>query len=447
MTLFRNLKSSLPRFGVEWLVVFLAVALQVQVTLFAQGDYLGIRVGLADLFIPLIGVGVLFSLVTKRSAFPKFAMPFTVCWLLSLVMVMSVSVLNGYIVTGAISSWAFVNKYIGFYLLVSYFLLGAWIVTNCSDVKRMISLFVRSFCAFFILTLFFSVVTLYLQPFVPFALRLPAYPWDGFMANRNAFMVVFVCVFIFLIWGMVGGRMALPKWLQVLFWLCLPVFCVFNDSRTGWIAIVVLSVVLLLHKPFERLRFILPIVLVGVVLSYGSYYMTTHSTVLKGAQAGYLVDLLFAGEGGPDYVGDRQRVIAVEDGLELYQKSDPLVGAGLGSYKPFQIEKRGEFINIMDFTGLWLLVETGAVGLFVFFAFFAAAALTLFNHGFIKDQGGYYRAMFVFLILFGGMSVLHELMYTRFLWFAMGLALAVPVSLSVSASARKDASAQDLSRG
>ena len=407
----------------EWLMIVFAFALQVQVTLFAQGDYLGLRVGLGDLLLPFAGAFVIISLALKKSSFPKFYLPHTLWWLGALSLVMSVALINGYITTGSLSSWALINKYIGFYLLLSYFMLGAWAVHNSS--YQSLALFVKAFVTLFIVTTALSVFGIYLQAFLPISLWLPNYPWDGLMANRNAFMVIAVLSFCFLIWGHVDGKIQVARCLRAVSWLVLPMFFVYNDSRTGWIAFGVFSVLFLLKSPLWRLKFALPFLCLGIGIAYFSYYLPNiHSTVMSSDQAQYFMRFVDNPTQTPEYGGDRQRFIAVDDALELYQKHDAMIGAGLGAYKPFQIEKRGEYINVMDFTGLWLLVETGAVGLFVFASFFIACSWCLYRKGFVEDNGGYYRAMFVFLLLFAGMSVLHELMYTRVLWFAMGLALA-----------------------
>ncbi len=413
---------------IHYLAVFLAVALQIQITLFANGDYLGLRIGLADLSLPLIGLFVLFSLVTKKSKLPEWSLRHMMFWLVALVFVMSLSLFNGYSVNGTLSSWALVNKYIGFFLLLAYLMLGGWIVTNTKDIRYVLSLFMVVFTGFFVLTIFMSMVTLFAQYFMPYPLWLPNYPWDGFMANRNSFMVIFVLSFIFVVWGYKDGKMIMPTWISALFWISLPIFLVFNDSRTGWLASAILIIVFFLKHPIKRIKTCAPYLLLGFVIAYSSYSVTTNIAVLQSMQAQNLLALA----GDTDYRGDQKRYIAVEDGLELYQQHNPFIGAGLGSYKPFQIEKRGKSIDIIDFTGLWLLVETGAIGLVAFSGFFIACLWSLYRAGYAEDSSSYHRAMFTFLILFVAMSVLHELMYTRILWFAVGLALGRNVHTSVT---------------
>lgn len=417
---------------VHYLVVFMAIALQIQVTVFANGDYLGLRVGLADIFLPFVGLFVLFSLVRKKSKWPEWSVRYMMFWLVALFFVMSLSLLNGYNVNGALSSWAFINKYIGFFLLLANLMLGGWIVTNARDAHYTLSLFATVFTGFFVLTMFMSMVTLFAQYLISYDLWLPQHSWDGFMANRNAFMIIFVLSFTLIIWSYVDRRTIIPIWVKSLFWLCLPIFFVFNDSRAGWLASIVLLLIFFSKNFALRTKSIVPFFLIGMIIANASFYVTSKPAVLQGKQMARLISVATSQDNEVEYFGDQKRYIAVEDGLELYKQHNPIIGAGLGSYKHFQVEKRGEFIDVMDFTGLWLLVETGALGLLVFSLFFIVSARALYQTGFQGGNYSYHRAMFVFLILFASISVLHELMYTRVLWFAMGLALVPPIRSKIN---------------
>lgn len=406
--------------AIDYITLFLAIALQIQITLFADGDYLGLRIGLADLFIPLIGLYVLFSLLTQKSYWPRWSMKGLIFWIAALTAVMSVSLVNGYLVNGTLSSWALINKYIGFLLLVSYLMLGGWIISNTADVKKTLALFVMTFTGFFVITNALSVLALFLGHFLSYPLWLGDYPWDGFMANRNAYMLVFVMAFCFIIWSYRNNDIKIPIWIHALFWTTLPTFFIFNDSRTGWLVSIPLVIMLLSKAPIKRAKLILPCLIIGLGISYVSYYATDKIAVLESRQMAYLLQIAE----GTNYKGDIKRYIALEDGLELYKQHNPIIGAGLGSYKPFQIEKRGTYIEVIDFTGLWLLVETGALGLIIFAAFFITCLWTLYLQGFKHIDSSYHRAMLTFLILFSAMSILHELMYTRLLWFSVGLGIA-----------------------
>ncbi|MFK7840422.1 MAG: O-antigen ligase family protein [Bdellovibrionales bacterium] len=411
----------------EWGVAIFAVFLQIQVTIFADGDYLGLRLGLSDFLIPFAGLYILFSLLTKRSVWPCWSSPWLYGWLGALVIVMSIALLNGYMVNNELSNWAFYNKYLGFFILLAYFLLGGWITSNVIDKGRLLTIFMNVFTGFMILLMIASTVSLFIQFFASSHLWLSMYPWDGLAANRNAFMVLYVLAFSFVIFSYSKDEHFMPFWMQSLFWVFMPTFLIFNDSRTGWIASLLLLVILFCRHPLIKLKKIVLFLIVGIAIAVVPYMVKTNvnSYILNGMQMKYLLSAMNKQGGQLDYFGDQKRHLAVEDGLELYKQHNPIIGSGLGSYKPFQIEKRGEFIDVIDFTALWLLTETGALGLFMFAAFFVMCVYRLYLLSYKNkyNSSSFYRAIFTFLIIFALMSVLHELLYTRVLWFVAGLGL------------------------
>lgn len=403
-------------------LLFLSIALQIQVTLFKTSDYAGLRTNLADLCLPLAGLCILFSLLRRRSDWPNWNVKYLSWFLAALAAVMTLALLTGYTTNGGLSLWAFINKYIGFLILLCYFVLGGWMITN-PHIKKPMEFFLAALCSFLIFTLAASLLCLLLQKFVPFPLWLGKYAWDGFMANRNTFMVL--TLFGMIVIETIRGtkNFPLPSWACNFFWILMPVFCIYNASRTGWIFGGLIIIALLLKRPLVTLKKILPFIALGFVLMVGIHAFISEGDAKDGKQFRLLMAL---GEDDEDsmYGGDKKRLIALEDGLELFHLHNPLTGAGLGSYEEFQKNKRGEFIDIIDFTGLWLLVETGLIGIFSFAGFFTICLVYLYKQAFGETASLYHRALLFFLLVFIGMSFLHELMYTRYLWFALGLAMA-----------------------
>jgi O-antigen ligase len=403
-----------------------AVCLQIQLTLFSTPSYMGLRVNLADLFLPFVGVVVGLSLLLRKSQWPQWQVKYLYLWLAGLFLVLTIALVKGYMEIGYWSSWALINKYIGFLILCAYFFLGGWIVKNSSHADQIITRFMNVFCGFCVIVLAASTVLIFLQIFSDYDLWLSNFAWDGFMANRNAFMIVVVFVMICLMCNRKELSFARAQWMHHLFWALLPIFFLYNASRTGWIAMVIILILYLVEQPVQKLKFIGPFILLGVLIATASFYTPVVPMNEKKRQfmrilTGYELTTP-EDEKILNVEGDQHRLIAVEDGFDLYKQSNPVIGAGLGSYKEFQIKKRGEFINLIDFTALWLLVETGALGLGAFAAFFVVCAAALYRSG-LKEDDVFRKAMFFYLIAFAGMAVTHELMYSRFLWFAMGLAL------------------------
>lgn len=400
----------------------LAIALQTQVTFFENPSYSGLRINLADILLPFLGVIITGSLFSKRSKWPKWENPLLVyLGFISLVIVMSIALLHGYLTNGHLSSWAVINKYIGFIILVLYTLLGGWLATNSAD-KSLSTYFTKFFCSFFILTLVISIVALIVEHSLNIPLWIGDYEWDGFMANRNAYMLLALFSMIAIETYQRSPERLLPIWAYYLFWTLIPFFVIFNASRTFWIIGGIIVLIYFLTQPLHFIKKILPFIIIGSISCSGliSIIGTEKSENFK--QVIFMKNLLSQDQ--KIFSGDQKRVIAVEDGKELYKKSNPIIGAGLGSYKEFQTEKRGEFIDIIDFTALWILVETGALGLIVFTGFLFLCLCTFYKQGINPfNRSSFHYSLFFFLLAFTGSSFLHEITYTRFVWFLLGLGL------------------------
>ncbi len=405
----------------------IAIALQIQISLFAEGDYLGLRINLADFLLPLAGLFVLVTLLSKKSHWPQWINKYTHSTLLALLAILTIALINGYFYIGEWSSWALINKYFGFFILMSYFYLGGWLVTNFGQ-NQVLRTFTRFFLGFFIVTLVLSIIDVIQQPYTETSLWIGDFAWDGFMANRNAYMVIAIFAIVSLLTHSLYSKAPLPFWCSSLLWTIIPTFAIYNASRTGWIFGALIICAYLIKTPIKFMKTRAPFLVLGTALTFLTFNFISHGEVKLNHQYKYLTAALQQTNNQEElqYLGDQNRYIALEDGLELYQQSNPILGAGLGAYKPFQIEKRGEYINIIDWSTLWLLTETGILGLAGFSAFFLLCLAMFFKRG-IKEKSPYHTTLFFFLILIIAMSFLHELLYTRFLWFALGLGMAAPL--------------------
>ncbi|MCI5060583.1 MAG: O-antigen ligase family protein [Alphaproteobacteria bacterium] len=409
--------SRLQSFFLNISPALLAVLLQIQITLLSSAEYAGLRINIADLLLPILGMGVFASLLLRGSQWPMWQLNHMWWWLVGLFTVMSLSLLNGYFTGGELSNWALINKYAGFAILLSYLALGGWIAQNAVSLSSSLALFARFFVYMCLSVLCVSLLYTLIQPLLAGALpRLGR--WEGLMGNRNVFVLVVLFSIMLVECYRASGKPLIPQWVYFTFWSLMPVFAAFNGSRTGWICSALLLLGFLIRTPKHFVRHILPWLLLGSVFVAALYTFTPVKNPRLMHQYDRLVAALV-----PDqevtYGGDQKRLIALEDALELYSQSNPLLGSGLGTFKDFQSEKRGEFVDIIDCTPLWLLTEFGLIGFLSFGIFFLLVLKNLFQ----KRKNPFHRALLYFLIFFAGISLLHEIMYTRFLWFALGMAL------------------------
>ena len=417
------IKSVNTKNTASFLLIAIAITVHIQISLFAQGNYLGLRISLADFLLPFAGLFVLFSLITKTTRWPEWSNKYTPYLLFSLLGILTIALINGYYYIGGWSSWAYINKFSGFMVLMSYFYLAGWISTNFKQ-DHLLDSFIRTFCTIFIITLIISLADTAQERFSGYSLWVGEFPWDAFLANRNVYMIAAVFSIVFLLTYSLHNKQFLPSWLSTILWVALPTFALYNASRTGWIIGPIILLAYALKAPKKFFKEIAPLLVIGIVSAFLILNFISHGEVKKNRQYKHLAAVLEQTSTPKEieYFGDQKRLIALEDGLELYQQSNPLIGAGLGTFKSFQIQKHGEYICVIDWSSLWLLTETGILGLTGFSAFFLLCLCVLYKKGF-KENSPFHKAMFFFLILMICISFLHELLYTRFLWFALGLSM------------------------
>jgi hypothetical protein len=409
-----------------------AIALQIQVTLFQTADYEGLRVSLADFFVPVAGIVILGSLLLKKTGWPEWKKPFSYWFIVAMTAVMCFAMTNGYFIQGSLSQWALVNKFAGWFILMAYLGAGAWLAGNYRD--QSIPVFIKFFTGFFIFAAGLEVGD---QFFRAFGIILSTrYDWElirGFMDNRNAFAFLFSCVAGFItLYGF--KRQYISGHVLVMFWVLFPLVFLFNGSRTLWICTAMLFGIFAAFDWRQTLKIILPSILIGTALFFAvcSEKQKQYFSLVPYTSMNRLYNYSQAPEDPrakrwAEITGDFGRLEIAKGAFELI-KQYPLQGAGLGSVTYFQKKNGAATVNIIDNTGLWLLTEIGLIGFAVFAASYIAMALAL-----IHDAGNFRDpvnmlslTVLVMMLCFGVFSMFHEILYTRFVWFIFGLALAVP---------------------
>jgi O-antigen ligase len=409
----------------------IAIAIQIQLTLFSSVEYTGLRINLADILLPLTGLYVLVTLILRQSAWPAWRGGNKWIWGLMTVMTLALTLAlyRGYQATGELQSWAFINKYVGFYVLLAYFLLGAWLSTNSQagqDGQKLLHNFSRVFCGFAICVLAAFLVMTVVKISFPDTVSFPFHlqQWAGLMANRNAFMVLILFVVLCMELWRIGENPLFTDKIYALFWTLIPIAAVFNGSRAGWLFGGAALLLLLVKAPRNFLRKVLPFLILGGVLVFGLHQYAQSKSIVMKKQFHYLTALI--GDTEVTYAGDQKRIEAAKSAWNLYTESNPVLGAGLGTFRNYYEQKIGGFLDIVDCSPLFLLTETGLLGLLAFSAFFIYVLWYLYKAAY-KEKSPFHEAVFIFLIFIIGISLLHELLYTRFLWLLLGLAMAQPL--------------------
>ena len=424
-------------------VFLLAISCQIALHIELSTEH-HIRLQASDFVIPLAGIFVLYSLISRKSTWPIFKSKWPLILIVATTAIYMLSFMKGYASIGSISSWALYNRLLGWFLLMSYLAFFAWIQTNFGN--RCLKLFISALIGFFFLYVFYD-TTKYLynifNPHVPHFTEISQYA--GFMLNRNAFALIYLFCFAFMqIYMKHKNPDKLIKFFHIFLWLILPLFIIYNGSRSGIIALlIILPLSLFLSSRVIVLRSITYLVIGSIfafiVFKAGSN--TQHMWVPE--RFDFLVQTFqYSAEETPkDYIvtdwGEKRifpdksetvRRLIYKDALELWQTS-PILGIGMGAFLDQQTLINDAGIKTpIDSSILWILVELGLIGFVVFGFFYISLLYISFNNGFNQKkydiETDFHQTAFLFLIGLGILSLLNDINQTRFIWILAGFLMA-----------------------
>lgn len=420
-----------------------ACALQMQMDILTTPTYAGLRLCLADFLLPLAGVLMAASLFLKQSDWPVYKVKNVYYWLIAMTAVLGISIYTGYAHEGVISHWGLYNKFLGWFVLLAYFFWGAWLAHNGKIIKTY--KFFRIFAIFALIVGTVGATVITLQDFNLLNGYI-AYPFKGLMANRNAFGFLTLSVTILMFFYGQSHKPLLGRKAELFFWFILPLIHVQIGSRSCWILMILQIAAFVFINRSYFLRKVAPGFSAGCLLVFIFSILHAHlpSNVhhmnfvfkqnqdIQFVQIPKLVRQFTGPENDPKQAAnsiqsDMLRLKVNGLALELWAKS-PVLGTGLGTTQAHEPAKFGEFLDVIDSTPILILTETGLVGIIIFALFFWLIIFNLSVDLKVSSRNTQTInsiALGIFLT-FAIMSVMHELLYTRFLWFILGVALTIP---------------------
>ena len=417
------------------LLSLLGVGIQTQILFGVTDTYIGLRLNLGDFVIPFAGALIVISLFLKQSLWPKWQAPCKDIWFFGLLGVIVMGLVNSYLQYGSISNWAFLNRGIGWGVLTGYIFFAGWCVTNLPE--KTILTYLRVFLLFTLGTIILGVVWFLLTQYGTKQIGNANYQaLSGFMGNRNAFAFLMLCVVVLYTYfdhQKINVVSKAQPFLTYALWSALPLAMMFNGSRAGWIGVGMIVVLFAITKFKYTLKFIIPAFILSLVV-IGGMYMQNPENVFREAQDNKLADL---GAKNVIQETDTLRITVAKDALELWS-DHRIFGSGIGGFLIFQEEKRGAALDQIDNSALWVLTELGIVGALVFGVFYLIALVALWQtyktrKNIDKDvYGALAQAMIVVMVLFALFSLVHQILYARYLWFLLGLSLALPKSETIN---------------
>ena len=306
------------------------------------------------------------------------------------------------------TSWAVVNKGVGWLVLLCYVASGVLIVQYGGEAgfNRLVTTFAVSGCTVVLLVVILAFVD---------AGHLPDRA-EGFAQNANGFafqmlMVAACCI------ALNTGRARLCCLALVI----LGLWC--SHSRAGEAAAVAMGFAYVALVVSEKgWRFSLLVCAVGVAIGLGAAIAFISSAAFK---------LHLQQINTSDY----EHVYSLMEGWRMF-KSHPILGAGIGAFiheHPNFDDGRGLIIHS---TPLWLLAETGLVGASVFAMTFVRFVVTELRRWRLHDVPG--RVLLFAVLGMGAMSSMHELLYQRTFWLLLGASAACKVVPSIGGKSNLD---------
>jgi hypothetical protein len=247
--------------------------------------------------------------------------------------------------------------------------------------------------------------------------------FEGYAGNRNAFAFQLLTVFSLLLgYSCLYARKRLAGWLLGILFLG-----IFLTSSRAALGTLVLLMVAGIVSPLAHRRVLARGVLVATVL-WGA--MQALPLIVNMAnnlffEGNLQVSTLPIGSPFSGEYSDQAHWRANYEAIKMWRES-PLIGGGLGVFLAQKAELFG-YPVIIHSTPLWILAEFGLVGLAVLgWAAFALVRYLVIRKAWKGPPET--RALMLLLLAFAAFCQLHEVLYQRIFWLALGALLAVPFS-------------------
>jgi O-antigen ligase len=309
------------------------------------------------------------------------------------------------IISFGLTPWAATNRYVGWYLLLCYFSVGALCSQRLgTSGLRTLGLTLASAIAAIALLDLILISISYLGIRVPKGLRV--YEVEGFAQNRNAFAFQVLIALAFVM------AFARNTKIRMILLLILYASILLAGSRAGWGAFAVLLAIGTYYRVIG-LRELIAITImslanIGLAIAAASWLKIGGG---PGAVGKLVTEFIL-----PNESTTTERMYTIAAAWDLFA-SHPLFGAGLGAFVHQELVLHQRQLVIHS-TPLWMLAELGLVGT----AFFVIPAIALAVRCKRLANGGDPTAILLILVLavFGTMSLVHDLLFQRIFWLVIG---------------------------
>jgi len=390
----------------------IAVAVLIFFNLHLSFDYGANNINLADPFAILAFAAVCLQCVHDRKApvwrvagVNRLLIAFTLMWLFGLVW-------------GAksigLTQWALVGRFFGWFILLGYLATGYLMVSTHGrqGLRRLIETMSAVGAS---VVLIHAALRLF-APVFNLDYVIPT-NFEGFSQNRNAFAFQMLCLIALSIgYSRTSEKLLTPRRISQsnIYGIAIGLAVlgiILSGSRTGILTFVIILTTSLVFDLGNRCLMLKAIVTAAFLWVIGwiiNYLM--HTVELSNLQASMSTE-----------ASDQGRWAANLLGLKLWLTS-PIAGIGMGVFLEKSAFAFG-FPIIIHSTPIWLLTEFGLFGLgIMFYAIYIFANHLRSSKASIPSD----NALLLLIVAFVFFCQLHEILFQRTLWFAIGALIALP---------------------
>lgn len=328
------------------------------------------------------------------------------------------------------TSWAFLNRGLGWLIILGYVTIGVAIAMTTDRQRRIIlSAFVATGATIAVLQFGQMVAVLSGIRFQPEVFSLPL---KGYAGNTNAFAVQMVMTGAAAIAAWHLGIFGRRRYLLPFILSILGAAIYFCHSRAGLGMFAIMLATMMIFPAGKHRRDLLPALFwpLAILLFSTQFYLI------------YSYMLLFVKQqvvGDPNYVsiltgllqvnlerqsGDLERWTSITDGMAMWLER-PVFGSGLGAYMQRHFSATGGPL-IIHSVPVWLLAETGLIGLLTVGGTVASLMTPALRHVRRPAASGWAVGLLIALICIAAGAVVHDFFYQRSFWFLLGLFAALP---------------------
>jgi hypothetical protein len=353
-----------------------------------------INANLADPFAILGGVLFLLTTISLRRT-PQWRVPLINLAVTAATFALTISLFVGAYRFGW-TTWAVVNRFFGWFVLLAYGATGGLIVNSVQKIGFRTILLTFAGAAVAIAGLEIGLAIL---KSLGFQVPIDPVAAQGFALNRNLFafqLVMAMSVILTFAHGAALRIAGLAAIMAALF---------FAGSRSGWIAATFVLLVACYLQATNARKILLSIAFAGIL-----------SAALTAVGSDLPLPVVL-----PTVSSTQERLVSIIGGLNLFW-DHPVFGAGLGAFRNQMILTLDGLPLVIHSTAVWLLAELGIVGFLIF--------AVSFTHIFFKEWKSApvdQTSAFIVLCL-GGFAVMSgpgDMLYQRTFWLLIGAALAV----------------------